>query len=383
MTNRITLFFEPLDVLHFRDHRPFDAGMHHVASTVFPRPTVFRGAVRTALFRALGARFEAEDPFFDVPHAWARDWLGGRDTPGSLALRGPLLAQSSGDRVAPLFHPPHDLAWPPRGAAAGTAHLLAPRKPGADLAPRRFRWNPSAVEQVSSELAWTGRDIGKDSVDDFFTEAGASVYLAAGAGSVDLSGEPSRPLRVAKKEVLQSEVRVGIARDPEQLAASDGMLYMTTPFRLAPDAGFAVDIALPGDASDAARALVRQLDGRRATLGGKGHGARIRILDGPLPLLVDPLDAPAARPLRCKLWLQTPLPLKQPLPPGLMLVAKRSEPVGGFDLQTGAPRELRAALPAGAVVHFTGSLSDLATDADLRTGYGTALLVSPSHGVIS
>ncbi len=46
-----SLLIEPLDVLLFRDGRPFSAGMDHLAGSVFPPlPSTIAGFIRSRLF---------------------------------------------------------------------------------------------------------------------------------------------------------------------------------------------------------------------------------------------------------------------------------------------------------------------------------------------
>lgn len=385
MTARATLFFEPLDVLQFRDHRPFDAGYHTSAASVFPMPSVFLGCVRTALLRDQDARFG--DPGFGLTEPWARELLGTSTKPGSLTLRGPLLARWSDRGVEPLFAPPRDVAKV-RSQAVGAAaadrrvQILGSRAPAA----RRFH-GPGAVRS-DGDVLWSEGRVAKDDVRWLFTRAGAEYYLAAGPGTPLALEDPAYAIPTSK--VYKHEHRVGIIRNDERLTADDHMLYVTRPFRLAAGVGFAVDVELPGGPADEA---IRELDRRVVPLGGKAHRARIRCVDG--PLIPDDLTAeggPAAGTLaeadpvarRRKLWLITPLVLgvTGEWPAGVTCTAsERTVPVGGFDLARRAPKPLRQALPAGTVLTIHGLAPGQALAAlggagwtdDRRAGYGVAL----------
>lgn len=419
---RKTLFFEPLDVLQFRDHRPFDAGFHVLSRSTFPMPSVFLGCVRTALLRAHGADFRSKEPDFGVKAQWARELLGTRDAPGTLGLRGPLLARVARDErdretVEPLFPAPRDVAWlpprparptdgaaptdgpapadgPPRptgGAAPRRCRLLRAWDLGAlaseGLAPRRLRWTGKRLTAVEDALPWTSEPPEKEADDVLFTRHGAERYLAATPEQqLELSVEDARDRAAADlvpaSRVYQLETRVGIAREPGTLAVRDRMFYVLRPFRLARDTGFAVDVEAPGP--EAERAL-DALDGAIVPLGGKAHRARIRLFPGPLlpPALALEGDEPRAP--GEKVWLLTPLPLRDDgvaWPPGVTCLGTgRAALVGGFDLARRAPKPLRRALPAGTVlaVRGLGAAQALAAlggerfEEDRRAGYGAAL----------
>ena len=102
MSSVWTLLFEPLDVLHFREPRPWDAGSHVLARSSCPSPGSFRGALRSALFTRLDADFGSRDAYFGIEAKWARQILGGKTEWGSLAIRGPFLAISPDLRKSPL-----------------------------------------------------------------------------------------------------------------------------------------------------------------------------------------------------------------------------------------------------------------------------------------
>jgi CRISPR type III-B/RAMP module-associated protein Cmr3 len=91
VTVLFTVLFEPLDVLVFKDHRPFDAAEHSAAASRWPLPSTFFGALRTALMLDQRADFRSK-PGFGLPDP-VREWLGDQENPGKLQLRGPLLVQ--------------------------------------------------------------------------------------------------------------------------------------------------------------------------------------------------------------------------------------------------------------------------------------------------
>lgn len=383
MITRLTVFFEPLDVLQFRDHRPFDMGEHAVANTVFPGPATFRGALRTLLFQGLGACFDRRDAdadadeHFGIQPAWAREWLGGRSTPGRIAVRGPLLARLSAGETAvePFFHAPRDLvsddAVDPQTGETRTVHRSVLGRSARDLEHRhglvRIRWDGSEARRTSGPLPWVRADPEKGGTPGYLTLAGAKAYLAAGPEGLDLRSRGQPALAIPESDLLQREPRVGIARDPGSLTAEDRMFYLTAPFRAAAGVGFAVDVEVPSGTEAAVH--LRALNGVITPLGGKAHRARVHVFDKPL---VPPDLAPETAQGPCRLWLQTaarfPLDLS-----GALVLADRPVPVGGFDFARGAPRPLRPALGPGTVIHLLeGAQWPLSAD-DTRDGYGFAL----------
>lgn len=395
MTTRITVFFEPLDVLQFRDHRPFDMGAHVVANTVFPRPSTFRGALRSLLFRMFEANFGDDGEHFGITEPWACRWLGGRRKDGTLAMRGPLLARRAGSstsgRLEPLFRAAQDLVTVKTNGShepnVGSYQILEPIPEPSARPLMRLRWSKGGMRQVQGDLPWIDTTPGKEKPDKIcLTAAGARAYFAAAGSTLDLlptkkekariaaeTGKPPPELAIWTEDVLRREDRVGIARSPDTLAAEDAMFYITSPFRLKEGYGFAVDVAIPEEGADQAKQALWELNGAVAALGGKGHRARLGVFDQSV-LAGDDALAPEAKSGPCKVWLQTPLPLTGPLPDGSLVVADRPIPIGGFDFARGAPRALRPALPAGTIIHLPeGASWPLSPTIDV-TGYGFALV---------
>ncbi len=136
---------EPLDVLFFRDGRPFLTGTEYMVSGL-PLPQTFAGAIRTALLRSAGCDFgrlkqevEKGKSFAEaVGQACGREhhWIG------RLAVRGPWLArrkQPDGE-LEVLVPVPGVLHKDKRGGAnlRRLAPLPAGQLPG---------WNPPQDQQ--------------------------------------------------------------------------------------------------------------------------------------------------------------------------------------------------------------------------------------------
>ena len=411
MTHIATLFFEPLDVLVFRDHRPFLAGQHFRARSRFPLPSVFFGALRAALFERAGARFDRDHDPFETLAPSDRALLGDAASAGLLELAGPILARRECDSIAPLLPWPRDLDLElhtdeeRKSDADVTAHLVVPAQGLADL-----RWRGGELVRLEKPLprrigASTGEKPTKERL--LLTTAGAAAYArasATGSASFDLRyGEGCERERC----ILTKEIRSGIAlaradsgADPRSVEES--MLFSVETWRLARAHGFAVDLSLAeadvATHGDRLRALLKQINGTPLRLGGKGHLARITCLENPL---LAPLDkALSAASIKsgtpAKSWCLTPSLIDpataQPAP---CMVLGESIRLGGVNLRgrRRGPRPLVGALVPGSVLFFDRvddpSVLDRALHADPHgeehghpssAGYGAHRLL-PYHAI--
>jgi CRISPR-associated protein Cmr3 len=367
MNDHVTLLFEPLDVLLLRDHRPFEMGQNVLARSTFPQPSVLRGALRTALMRHAGADFARGDEHFGVTAQWAQDLLGGRTRPGSLTLRGPLLARQTDRGIEPLFRKPGDLVKTDRGWQIQKPVDLT------SLGTQRWQRQGKGMKTAGASLPWTEAEPQKHTGQLYLTRAGAAAYL---------EGDPKQLEVIADHQAPATEDRIGICRDFDTRTAAEGMFYVKRCFRLAQGYGFAVEADLAASTvngwRDELEGALRALGGMIVPLGGKAHRASIHVFDA---ALFD-LETPAGNG-RTKLWLQTPAPAGWPgMSEDLVTMATtRPALVGGFDLARGQPRPLRRALPAGTVLYLDveepekarDQLAETQTEDDRRAGYGVAL----------
>lgn len=374
----VTLFFEPLDVLVFRDHRPFMAGQHFLARGVYPLPSVFFGAIRAALFERVGVRFTRWDdnPFTQLTPQ-AREVLGDAEVPGCLELAGPLLARRTGPagRLEVYLPWPRDLDI---GASAHAAHSDGP--PVLDAfpvgpSPRRagLRWRPgeenrSSMSTLDHPLPASDRPAGKPTKTRYLlTARGAEKYARASAeGQSDFKLTAASVDICDERDLLIKERRTGIARaradngvDP--LTVDESMLFTVETWRLAERVGFAVDISLSATAQEHARWFHEQVAGlQHATvrLGGKGHLARIHVIDGPLLADLDARLPPAKTPGIYKAWNLTPSLLDPAsATPRPAMVLGDTTRLGGINLRATkgrrpGPRPLIGALGPGSVVVY-------------------------------
>ena len=83
---------EPLDVLLFRDGKPFSAGADHLARSVFPPfPSTFAGFIRSRLYLDAGKNWKRAGKMFGN--------LGGPHDYGDFRLRGAFLRMQGVDYV--------------------------------------------------------------------------------------------------------------------------------------------------------------------------------------------------------------------------------------------------------------------------------------------
>lgn len=361
-----TLLFEPLGVLVFRDDRPFDAGQHSLAVSRFPLPSVFRGAVRTALFERAGADFRAH-PNFGLPED-DRVLLGGSDRQESFEMRGPLVARRAeddpwSDRYDYVLPWPGDLVpidstkryavLSPRGTndAGPTCLRLGPPR---GEAPTRAR---SIAELSPQHLPWTDEEPRKASKGtQWLTVAGAKAYVEHSEGTNPLPALEEGVHWLDQAEILDKETRVGIARATESegdsLVAADSMLYTLVAWRMGPRYRFAVEVLLGGLPTlhiERLQRLLDQLDGQLVRLGGKSGHARVQVLKRSIaPKWAQPDPTKAAT--TSKLWLWTPGIFDPSEVPGLAAAVGGSMRLGGFDMANFRPRPLVGALDRGTVL---------------------------------
>lgn len=352
-----TLLFEPLGVLMFRDHRPFDAGRDGIARSRFPYPSVFRGAVRSALFESVGAEFSK--PRFGLAGDLA-ELLGDDQQHERFAIRGPMLARCAcAQRSCACTKREFEylLPWPADlvevNRAIGTAtqfEVLGARRPSSDST--CYRWGSGAQELQAHEtcLPWASGKLTKPSGGTrCLTPAGGAKYVQGG----DLALTEGEDF-IAQSAVLQTEQRVGLARATRTpgrtLTAARGMLYTLLTYRLADTARFAVEVDVDGQHGGLLQEQLRALDGRSIRLGGRSGHVRLQVVERSIAPRWNASSGPT------KLWAWTPTLWDPTTPlPGLQHGLGKAVRLGGFDMRKKQPRPLRGAVDRGAVLHFEGT----------------------------
>lgn len=411
----IKLKLTPLDVLFFRDARPFGAADH--GESGLPTPQSFAGMLKTHLMSHAGLTREK-------PGELHR--LCDRSTPretwpwfAQLRFRGPWLAvdqprelQAHWNRQEEFSPPDHPPETGP--LVAVPADMMQIGKPSDGVAqlkrlrpiPREIHvpgWQPRVGEM---RPLWSRSD------DDL--RAAEGLFFDLKSLAKYLSGEPrdeSQTLRaVSLRHLVAWEGRTGIGINPQSLTSEEGQIYSTRFLRLRPGVGFVGEVDVPESAGPTERLFPQSLvlpwggEGRRvlvercdATTGISGWTwptvAATDIKTELLTVLITP-GIFHSRDLRAR-------PLWKPCECGELVAAAVPKPlaVSGWDMAgnaaeraergldataIGRPRPTRFAVPAGSVYLWRRSskraaepptlwpeLCDKPQDHDL--GWGVAL----------
>lgn len=352
-------FIEPVDVLMLRGNRGFGASGQHGETLMPPWPSVFAGALRSALlgddarrlaeFVAVGSgRFASEaeraqrmrgvlgDALFAVlgtpqqPGTFRLTWASlGRAAPGAVSLQAllPLPADLLvADELEALPKALTPTPWPPGTAGAQALPMVAMLRSSKQVKPAGGRW------------------------------------LNSGALAAHLRGDPVGAAEHTG-DLYKTETRLGIALDAKSRTASDGALYTTEAVAFCAQVGFIVGVQGHGGLLPL-HGLLR--------LGGDGKGARYRDLpfDAPGPALPPQggrfrliLTTPA---LFAGGWLPNGVaaeddgddaPTLRLRGPGFSArlacaAVGRHEVVSGWDLAQWRPKTAQRAAPAGSVYWF-------------------------------
>ena len=356
-------FIEPIDVLMLRGNLSFGASGQHGGALMPPWPSVFAGALRSALlgqdgrrlaeFVKVGSgRFDSEvdraqsmravlgDALFGVlgtpqqPGTFRVTWASlGRAVPGAVSPQALLplpadLLVADEARALPTSLTP--TPWPPGTSGAQALPMVAMLRSSKQVKPAGGRWLDGSA--LAAHLR------------------GDSVRASEGSG-----------------DLFKSETRLGIELDTRSRTARDRKLYTTDAVTFCEHTGFLVGVHGDGGLLPMAGTL---------RLGGDGKGARYRDM---------PFDAPGpALPRqggRFRLILTTPALFAHGwLPSGVVAendpanaarvgptyrlrgpgfsarlacaAIGRHEVVSGWDLAQWKPKTAQRAAPAGSVYWF-------------------------------
>lgn len=369
------LWLEPLDVLMFRDSRPFAGGETHRARSIFPpSPLTFQGALRTKLLAHMlsqhnltlsdFARFLRAEQKPSESLEGIVSVLGDANHFGKFRMTGPFVARKGSQDPEPeLFFPiPFDLL----GVEAGVVSL----SPLSETAP--VKWDAEWKEALKPLWPGPGQAKLQELSGFWLTSQGLQKYL---------QGETNGVHPVAAADVYVREQRVGIQLQRGRRAVVTGMLYTADFIRLQKDHGFVVKVELEGDDM--------HLDPLREpgllSLGGEGRACMYEELK------CDPLERLQAakdhdRQAAFKLYLATPAIFQQGWLPDFLdpntlqgsieslevqLVAAavgKPWPIGGWDLAHNKPKDLYYAVPPGSVYFFEVKNGDAFKVAELFHG---------------
>jgi CRISPR-associated protein Cmr3 len=345
MTIRIGLILEPLDVLFFRDGRPFEAGVRVGGQAIVPQ--TLAGALRTALldragcdFQALGAAMQGGASFAE---ALAQQSAGLAAIAG-VSAGGPWFYREE----EPLLPVPADLMRTDDGSLARIMPLKT-ALPG---------WSP---DEPGLLPLWIKSHARYERTSGYVTLEGIRRYLN---GAV-----PQSDQIVGFDKLAENDSRVGIVIRSDSMTTERSLIYAAEYLALAPGVSLYAELTGPETV------LQRVFKGEIAIpFGGQSRYVRVQRRapvdwptapsggDGGLILLTAPaLFSPGWR------------------PEGLDLVAAAVSghvAVSGWDLARRGPKPTRFAVAAGAAYfcrHLPDQRSSLCEGDDALLGWGSFL----------
>ena len=334
------LRIDPLDLLFFRDGRPFDAATRAIGG--MPTPQTFAGAIRTALLSNTGFdfhKFNQSRKSLDVMAALRQNAADERVI--SARFRGPWLSLFPRDCSAvPLLESPADLK-PAKDRSKGNWARLNPLRaplPG---------WTDPELLPVRPT-----REVDGKAGSQLFTLKAITDYL---------SGQEPAPADVMEpKQIYGYEDRTGISVDAETMTAAEGAIYsvrlLATRPRLndasSPMQGYPIGMYAEIDV-DSDQATLSRLLANPVPFGGEGHCVRVSVVS-PVAWPTRPASGPT------KWYLASPafFPKGLRFPAVGKIKAAVQGPalaISGWDVARNGPRGIRFAAPAGSVYFFDDS----------------------------
>jgi CRISPR-associated protein Cmr3 len=356
---------EPLDVLFFRDGRPFGAATR--AQSGQPQPQTLAGAVWTALLQQHGCRFDvmAKEVRKIQGTPTQEQWAGAVTAAGAppwiarLQMRGPWLARGSRDSLDVLTPVP--------------AILHTAKKAGEDQAPLHRlnplprRQQPPGWEPVEEGLRplWIKHRDPTEAATGYLTRKGLQTFLSG--------GEPDPDELVKAKDLFDFDHRTGIEIAADPLTAKEGGIYGISLLALKPNVSLYAEVMLPGEAPpDALEAL--------STFAFGGEGRRVAV--EPCGAYAWPTASPNRERQKPLVMLTTPGLFRAGWKPKALdeYIVAAAVPgavaISGWDLARGGPKPTRFAAQAGSVYFLDslppnlleGALAD--AEADQVQGWG-------------
>ena len=348
--SRMILRLEPLDMLFFRDGRPFSQGARAVSG--LPRPQTVAGALRTAMLRLAEVDIEAVARGvrrgMAFPEAAATAGRLGAAI-GSVEFRGPWF----GNRSDMFYRAPSTLRFV-RGSRNREVVRLDP------LFERLPDWNPP--EPGLFPLWRKGRER-LEAVSGYIGSDDMQKFLDGGV--------PDRV--VPPEDLFGFDDRTGIGVDPDRGVAADHEIYSRRFLALRPGVCFLAELAGPREALD-----LFPPGGVLVALGGEARQAVVRPDSRRLGLPRGTATASTGRTLAV---LTAPAPLQGWRPAGLSILTaavRGYEAVSGWDMARGGPKPNRFVVPDGSVYYLEPyaklpKSDSLAATEDAAVGWGSYL----------
>lgn len=351
----VGLCLEPLDVLFFRDGRPFDAASR--VTSGLPTPQVLAGAVRTALLEKFGCSFadlkkqNATTSFaacLPPDHRWIAE----------VRFGGPWLCRLPGERPKTeldVYLPVPATVHTGKKGKGDAVRRLTPLSAGA-LPGWRGDLRPRWLAGGEATEAATNRFLGRVGQDRFLNNLDLT--------RADLHKGEGRP-EDDDAHMCEFDHRTGIGIDGGGLVAGEGEIYGISFLSVKPGYGFYAEAELPGGAADLAGVPF-------LAFGGESKRVRLRA--------VDPFDFPKVTPTGTQkpfVLLTTPCVTDASGVPyhlrERVVAAAVNTPVAfsGWDIAKNGPKPTRFAAPAGSV-YFLNSADPPPELAD-ELGFGCHL----------
>ena len=363
MTTVIGILIEPLDVLFFRDGRPFGQGV--LGKSALPIPQTLSGAFWTAILESSGCDFrrfgESLNGSRDMRCALAEsrgpEWLA------DIAIRGPWLARApsvanNGDNSLEVLVPtPSVLQTPKKSSEMTKGKLYRLRPVSADRIPG---WrHTTATRHTGLRPLWLNSREATEPAAGFLKPPGLRQFLA------DQEVDSEQLLKPT--DLYAMDHRTGIGIDPARLSAEEGMIYGASFLALQPEISFYAEVALPSGVDSSV------LDGiNTIAFGGEGRRARLRILKGDR-IFQWPSVLPTTPRQRPLLMLTTPGLFDDNWRPRKLSgnIAAAAVPdfvaCSGWDLVRRGPKPTRFAAQAGSVYYLSQSLGNVPSSLADRT----------------
>lgn len=354
---RIGLWIEPLDLLFFRDGRPFEAGSS--VRSGLPSPLTLAGALRTFLLQRAGCDFDRLSAAMTGGASFGESVTDGQpsavEAVASASFRGPWLATGGPQNAAPFVAAPAALQREkPRANETRRLVRLAPlesRIAGLATTPEGLThlWAASREPYESVNESWLSLD-------------GLRSFLTGGV--------PDSKDVVSSDELFVHQERTGIGVDEERSTAGDGRIYSVAMLALKGGVGFYAEMS-------AAPTIVAAFASGMQTLPFGGEHRCVAV-QGVNPVAwPEPELAPNARRL---VLLTAPAFFDEGWKPSTLRLIAAAVPAheafSGWDLALRAPRPTRFAAAAGSVYFLeTGAIAPAALCApdDARIGFGSYL----------
>jgi CRISPR-associated protein Cmr3 len=362
----VGLALEPLDVLFFRDGRPFMSSNEQMVSGL-PLPQTLAGAIRAALLRMAGCDFGRLKQEIQAGLSFAQTvkqaclheyrWIG------QMTVRGPWLARwvdEEKNKFEVLVTAPAILHAEKTNTRNSPLLRLAPL-PAAELP----GWS---LPQGWPDLRplWLKHLPATERVKGYLTATGLAQFLQG--NTIDANAV------VRDADLFERDFRIGIGITPDRLVAAESQIYGCGFLALKDKVFFYAEVLLPD--RKPAREALEQLT--TLALGGEGRHVSCRCL---AERFAWPNATPRGDKQKPLILLTTPCVFADGWKPkdlvNHLASAAVPDPIAfsGWDLARGGPKPTRFAVPAGSVYFLESALdnwpSSLAeTDDERQQGWG-------------